>query len=242
MQSGLYVGVSGQIAMKQRLETLANNVANLSTPGFRSEEVRFESLLAQAGQNQISFASTGDTFISRRAGPLSKTDNRLDVAIAGDGWFAFDGPEGRAYTRDGRLQMGVNGVLTTLAGQPILDGGGGPLALDPEGPAPSITRDGMITQGDRQVGALGLFSIPADAKITRIGGSAVLSDKPAQPVLEFTRNGVVQGFLEGSNMNPILEMARLIAVQRLFEGMTAATETSEATLTDAIKTLGSANG
>jgi flagellar basal-body rod protein FlgF len=61
-------------------------------------------------------------------------------------------------------------------------------------------------------------------------------------VLEFTRNGVVQGYLEGSNVNPILEMARLIAVQRLFESMTSANETSEATLTDAIKTLGSANG
>jgi flagellar basal-body rod protein FlgF len=242
MQSGLYVGVSGQIAMRQRLETLAHNVANLNTPGFRSEEVKFESLIAQAGQNQISFASTGDTFMSRRAGPLTKTDNRLDVAIAGDAWLSFNGPEGRAYTRDGRLQMGVNGVLTTLDGQTIVDGGGGPLTLDPQGPTPSITRDGMITQGDRQVGALGLFTIPADAKITRISGSAVLSDRPAQPVLEFTRNGVVQGYLEGSNVNPILEMARLIAVQRLFESMTSANETSEATLTDAIKTLGSANG
>ncbi|HEY8579334.1 MAG TPA: flagellar basal-body rod protein FlgF [Beijerinckiaceae bacterium] len=242
MQSGLYVGVSGQVAMKQRLDTLATNVANMSTPGYRSEEIRFESLLAAAGQTQVNFVSTGDTFVSRRAGPLQKTGGPLEVAVAGDAWMAFDTPEGRAYTRDGRLQMGPNGVLTTLAGQSILDAGGGPLTLDPQGPSPSITRDGMISQGDRQVGAIGLFRLDENARIVRIDGSAVMSDAPAQPVLDFTKNGVAQGFLEGSNVNPILEMARLIAVQRLFESMSSTVETQEATMTDAIKTLGSSTG
>jgi flagellar basal-body rod protein FlgF len=97
----------------------------------------------------------------------------------------------------------------------------------------------MISQKGNQVGALGLFTIDNDAKLSRYGNSGVIPDKPATPVLDFTSNGVAQGFAEGSNVNPIMEMTKLIAVSRAFDGITAATEKSESSLTDAIKTLGS---
>src|SRR3954451_6559244 len=102
MQAGLYVGLSAQIALQKRLETLANNVANANTAGFRAEEVRFETLLAQAGDKSVAYAATGDTFLSRKAGALVKTGNPLDIAVSGDGWLAVQGPGGPVYTRDGR--------------------------------------------------------------------------------------------------------------------------------------------
>ena len=239
MHSGLYVGLSAQIALQQRIETLANNVANATTAGFRAEEVRFEALLAQAGEKEVAFSSTGDTDLSRKAGALVKTGNPLDVAVSGDGWMAFQGPDGPVYTRDGRMQVAEAGALQTLNGQAILDAGGAPITVDPSAGPLSITRDGMVTQGGRQVGAIGLFAIDEDAKLTRAGGSGVVPDRPARPILDFTRHGVVQGFAEKSNVDPVMEMSRLIMVQRLFESMTAGMEASEASLGDAIKTLGS---
>lgn len=239
MQSGLYVGLSAQIALHKRLETLANNVANANTAGFRAEEVRFETLLTQAGEKDVAFSSTGDTFLSRKTGALDKTDNPLDVAVSGDGWMAFQGPNGPVYTRDGRMRITEAGALQTLNGHAVVDAGGAPIVVDPSAGPLSIARDGMITQGARQVGAIGLFALAEDAKLTRFGNSGVVPDRPAAPILEFTRHGFAQGFSEKSNVDPVMEMSRLILVQRLFESLTSSMEASEASVGDAIKTLGS---
>ena len=104
---------------------------------------------------------------------------------------------------------------------------------------PMVSADGMMTQNGQQVGAIGLFSLPADATLTRFDNSAVFTDKPAVPVLDFTQNNVAQGFSEGSNVNPVLEMTKLIEIQRAFDGLANTTQSSESSLTDAIKTLGS---
>jgi flagellar basal-body rod protein FlgF len=97
----------------------------------------------------------------------------------------------------------------------------------------------MITQNGRQVGAIGLFAINPDASLTRGENSSVVPEKPATPILEFTRDGVVQGAVESSNVDPVREMTRLIDVTRAFDGVAAEASQSEASLQDAIKTLGS---
>ena len=97
----------------------------------------------------------------------------------------------------------------------------------------------MITQNGRQVGAIGLFAIDPNASLKRAENSSVVPDKPATPILEFTRDGVVQGAVEASNVDPVREMTRLIEVTRAFDGVAAETSQSEASLQDAIKALGS---
>ncbi|HLH48118.1 MAG TPA: flagellar basal-body rod protein FlgF [Roseiarcus sp.] len=240
MQSGLYVSLSGQVALERRLETIANNIANMNTAGFRADGVSFSAELAKAGDQQVAFASTGDAYITRGAGPLAKTDNPLDLAIQGDGWFAIQTPNGIAYTRDGRMQMTETGALQTVNGYQVLDAGGAPIGLDANAGPPTISADGMITQDGKQISAVGLFSIPDDAKLTRTVNSGVIPDKPANPILDFTQNGVVQGSVEGSNVNPIMEMTKLIKVTRNFDSLSAAMNQSESSLQDAIKTLGGA--
>ncbi|HLJ72879.1 MAG TPA: flagellar basal-body rod protein FlgF [Roseiarcus sp.] len=240
MQSGLYVSLSGQVALERRLETIANNIANMNTAGFRADGVSFSAELAKAGEQQVAFASAGDTYITRGAGPLAKTDNPLDLAIQGDGWFGIQTPNGIAYTRDGRMQMTETGALQTVNGYQVLDAGGAPIGLDPNAGPPTISADGMITQDGKQISAVGLFSIPDDAKLTRTVNSGVIPDKPANPILDFTQNGVVQGSVEGSNVNPIMEMTKLITVTRNFDSLSAAMSQSESSLQDAIKTLGGA--
>ena len=167
MQGNLYVGVSAQVSLQRRLETIAHNVANASTVGFRAEEARFETLLSQAGTDPVAFAVAGPTFLSRRSGELARTENLFDVAVEGDAWLAIQTPAGPTYTRDGRMKMAPTGELQTLNGYPVLDAGGATMLLDANAGPPRIARDGTVTQGNRQVGAIGLFNIDSAAKLTR---------------------------------------------------------------------------
>jgi len=239
MQNGLYVALSAQVALERRLETIADNVANMNTVGFRATGVSFESAMARAGDARLSYASSGSDFISRRLGGLVKTDNPLDFAVQGDGWFGIETTKGIAYTRDGRAKIDESGMLRTLTGDPILDAGGAPILVDAGAGPLAVAADGMITQNGRQVGAIGLFAIDPAAKLTRAEDSGVVPDKPAEPIVEFTRDGVVQGAVESSNVDPVKEMTRLIAVTRAFDGVAAEASQSESSLEDAIKTLGS---
>jgi flagellar basal-body rod protein FlgF len=240
MENGLYVALSAQVALQRRLDTIAHNVANLNTPGFRADGVMFESQLAKAGDNRLAYVSPGTGYIARRAGPLIPTDNPLDTAVQGEGWFAITSGDKTVYTRDGRMQLDETGGLLSMTGAPILDVGGAPIQLDPAAGAPTISKDGMITQAGRQVGAIGLFLLDADAKLTRAGTSGFTSDKPAQPVLDFNTNSIVQGAIEGANVNPVEEMTKLITITRAFDGVASEVSQTENSLQDAIKTLGGA--
>ncbi len=239
MQSGLYVSLSGQIALQRRLETIADNVANASTVGFRAEQVKFETVLSQVPLEPVAFASTGETYISRSSGEFVRTDNPLDVAIEGNAWLAIDTPAGRVYTRDGRLRINQAGELQTLIGHQVLDAGGAPILLDPNAGPPRIARDGTITQGDQQIGAIGLFHIDERAVLTRYENSGVMSDRPAEPILDFVRAGMSQGYIERANVNPVLEMSRLIMLSRSFDSVTNAINETNASLQEAVRTLGS---
>lgn len=238
MQTSLPVALSAQLAMEKRLDTIADNIANSRTAGFRATEVKFESYLSAAGKEPVAFASEGKTYISTKAGELNQTGNPLDVAVNGDAFFAVQGPKGPIYTRDGRMTMTDNGDLLSLAGNPLLDVGGAPLQVNPAGGALTIARDGMISQGGAQVGALGLFEMPAGADLSRAGNSGVVPDRPAVPLVDFGSVSVMQGFSEGSNVNPILEITRLIEVQRAFESAATFTEASEQSLNKAVSMLG----
>jgi flagellar basal-body rod protein FlgF len=239
MQNGLYVAVSAEVALQRRLETIADNVANMNTVGFRATGVSFESEMARSGETNLAYVSPGSDFISRRAGALVKTDNPLDFAVQGDGWFGIQTAAGPAYTRDGRAKIDESGALRTLNGDPILDAGGAPIVIDGSADALTVSADGMINQNGRQIGAIGLFSIDPNAKLRRAENSAVVPDKPATPLLDFTRDGVVQGAVENSNVDAVSEMTRLIDVTRTFDSVAAETSQSESSLQDAIKALGS---
>lgn len=238
MQNGLYVALSSQLALEKRLTTTAQNVANMATSGYRAEETRFSALMAGSGKSAVSFVSSGDSYISRASGQITKTDSPLDVAIQGDAWLSVGGAGGPVYTRDGRLTMDPTGRLTDITGRPVLDPGGSPLLLDPQQGPPVIGRDGSVHQGVNQVGAIGVFTCDPKAAISRSGTNAVTPSLPAKPVQDFTRIGILQGHLEGSNVNPIMEMTKLIAIQRAFESAANLTQQSEASLQDAIKSLG----
>ncbi|WP_152046144.1 flagellar basal-body rod protein FlgF [Aureimonas psammosilenae] len=239
MQTSLPVALSAQLAMEKRLNTIADNIANVRTVGFRAEEVKFETFMSQAAKEPVAFASTGEHYISTRTGEMTQTGNTLDMAVNGKAWFALQGANGPIYTRDGRMTMTEAGDLVSMNGEPVLDVGGAPLQVNPNGGAVTIARDGMMSQNGVQIGAVGLFEMPANAKLTRVGTSGVRPDVAAQPVVDFAGTSVMQGFVEGANVNPVLEMTRLIDVQRAFESASNLIQTSEKSLDDAVSSLGS---
>lgn len=233
-----HVSLSALVALEKRLTTVAHNVANASTAGFRSEELRFESLVPDQ-QSGVAYASTGQTYLSRASGPIRATGNPLDIAVKGDYWLAIQTPEGTAYTRDGRLKMDPDGSLKTVSGYPLLDVGGAELQINPDGGPLKIAADGMITQQGRQLGAVGLFKIPDSAALTRFEASGVKTDKPAEPIVTFTDGGILQGHVEGANVNPVAEITHLISITRAFESIHASINNNSESQLNAIRALGS---
>ncbi len=238
MQTAFNISLSAQMALDKRLTTIAENVANASTIGYRATGVSFESVMSKTAN--ASYASTGADFISRAPGGLTKTDNPLDIAVNGDAWFAIRTPQGVAYTRDGRMKMLETGELQSINGYPILDAANAPITLDPTLGPPRIFNDGMISQGERQAGAIGLFQIDPAASLTRGPNSSVIPSRPATAVINFINNGVAQGHLENANVNPLLEINRLIFAHRTFEQTASAYDTMDNAQRNAVRTLGGA--
>lgn len=238
MIPALAVALSAQTVLMKRLDTIASNVANASTIGYRGDQVNFEELVSSPRGSAFSFPSTGSSALSTNSGALVKTEGNLDLAIQGDGWFAVDTPAGRSFTRDGRFVVSPEGQLVTVTGARVLDVGGAPITIESNGPPPKVARDGMITQGNAQVGAVGLFRLDHGASFQRLEGALIMSDRPADPIVDFGRNGVQSGFLESSNVSPVVEISRLIAVQRMFSTVSNGVESTENNVEQAIKMLG----
>jgi flagellar basal-body rod protein FlgF len=238
MQTGLYVAVSSQIALEKRMNTLADNVANSATVGFRSTEVKFNQLLCDTRPTKVSFVSEGQEFLNTNNGGLNRTGNTLDFAIKGDAWFQIDTPGGAALTRDGRFTLTEAGDLVTLRGYPVLDAGGAPIQLNSQAGDIKVGADGAIQQNGTQIAALGLYQANFSNGFTRYDNSAVMPNAQAEPVIDRFDVGVMQGYVEESNVNAVQEMSQLIMVSRAFENITALMRDSEGSLDEAIKTLG----
>ena len=240
MQSGLYVALSSQIALERRLTTIADNLANMNTVGFRATQLKFDDVMTRAEGTRVDYVSEGEEYISTQNGGLTQTKNPLDFATKGDTWFSIDTPSGKAITRDGRFSMLETGALVTLEGYPVLDPGGGPISLNPAAGPPDMSNDGTLYQNGQPVATLGLFEADVGPNFQRAGNSAIIPSQEPQPVVDRADAGVVQGYVEQANINPIQQMTQMITVSRAFENVTQLMRDSETSMSDAIKTLGGA--
>ena len=231
MQTGLYVSLSSQLALDRRLTTLADNVANSTTVGFRATEVKFNQVVSDQKVADVSFVSQG-------SGGITETGGTLDFAIKGDAWFQVETPSGPTLTRDGRFTLTDAGELVTLNGYPVLDAGGGPIQIDATNGAIQLSADGQLNQNGRPVASLGLFSADLSGGFTRAGNSGIISTIPPEPVVDRVDAGVVQGYVEESNVNAIGEMTQLIQVTRAFESIASLMRDSEESMNEAVRTLG----
>lgn len=222
MDTTAYVALSRQVALMREMTVLANNVANVGTTGFRAERTLFDTVLRRAGPaGEVAFVQDVGTAHDLRPGPLAATGSPLDVAIDGDGWLAFAAADGTGYSRGGRLQLAADGTLTDSAGRPLLDDAGAPIALPAADGEVSIAADGTVSTRTGPIARIGLARF-ADPRALRPRGDGLWTTAEA-PLPSTAR--LVQGMLEGSNVEPVLEMTRLIETTRAFEGTQRLIET-----------------
>ena len=202
MQSSLYVALSAQVALQNRLDTIAQNVANGTSVGYRGSEMKFNAVMSQMTEPQVSFVSSGSGVIKRSSGQFVRTGNPLDVAVKGDGWLSIQTASGQAYTRDGRMRMSTAGDLVSMTGAPILDAGGAPLQLDPTAGKPSIGDDGAIMQGQNRVGVLGLFTLQGNAQLSQSRGQCLYIEYPCNSYCGLCRERCRAGFCRAVEREP----------------------------------------
>lgn len=215
MEAAGYTTLNRQSGLLREMRTVANNIANTATTGFKQEGIIFSEYVIGTGEGpSLSMASGRIGHTSFLQGPLAETGSSLDVAIEGDGFFLIDTPSGERLTRSGHFSLSDQGDLVTSDGFPVLDAGGAPLFVPPgEGPL-LISTDGTISRSGAPLGQIGLFQALDPSQLEREGGVSFRSPGDFEPVDEPRMR---QGFLENSNVNPVLQVARMIEVQRAYE-------------------------
>ena len=218
MNRGIYATATGMLASQKWLDVVANNLANVSTNGFKRDELAFQDAFVRemrlnGGKGaEIGSLGSGATLVQQytvfEQGPINPTGNSLDVAINSEkGLFSVETPQGVRYTRDGSFGLDANRQLVTKQGFPVLDDNGNPIEL-PEGPV-AITDNGTIRAGDLEVGKIGVYE--GTFHKTAAGLYASLdAETVAEPTLK-------AGALEGSNVNAVEAMIQMITVNRTFE-------------------------
>lgn len=236
MQTQIYVGLSGQLALQHQLDVVANNVANMNTVGFRGEAALFDAHMERTqDRRQVAFVLDRFTYTDMRSGDYQKTGNPLDVALSGDGWLQVQTPGGTRYTRDGRLSLDAAGTLVTLNGAPVLDAGGGTIQLPNDVSGIQILKDGTISDGERNFGRLGAVRLPDNQAMKHEAGGLYVS--AGQPV-EATDVEIHQGMVEQSNVQPVVAMTQLIELSKAYEMAKSLVDGGDETLRGAIHTIG----
>lgn len=238
METGIYVSLSSQLATERRLSTIADNIANVNTTGFRETQVRFGELLGRNKSARVSFVEPAEGFLSSTQGAVNQTGNDLDFAISGDGWFLVDTPTGPAITRDGRFSINPEGLLTTLDGFPVLDQGESPVQINRSAGTISSDKSGILYQNGSIIGSIGVFDATAPDETRRIGSLAMLPEGEAVAAVDRSGFSVQQGFVEQSNVNAVKQITTLIAVQRNFEQTNSLMQQSEQSLSELVRLLG----
>ncbi|HEY0759308.1 MAG TPA: flagellar basal-body rod protein FlgF [Acidisarcina sp.] len=217
MDSGFYAACTALKSRTEALDTIANNLANASTAGYRARHNVFSSMLATAGGAQLSdlnqttnnYGVLSSTRLDLSQGALQKTGNDLDVAISGPGFFAVQTAAGVRYTRNGNFHSSSKGQLVTASGDPVL-GDKGPIAI--VGTPVSISPDGTISANGAVAGHLRVVEFASTSDLTSVGenyySAPALAGKPA------TASTLEQGALETSNVNPVISVVEMISAQR----------------------------
>jgi flagellar basal-body rod protein FlgF len=222
MDSGYYAACAGLSAQTEALELVANNLANLSTAGYRGQQATFRSLLA--GSTRISssplnaavnnFGVLSGSRADLSSGPLNATGNPLDLAVAGSGFFVVQSSTGLLYTRNGSFHSTSDGRLVTADGNVVL-GEQGPIDLP--GGAVTVSSDGTVSVNGAVVAQIRLAEFSPNTNLSAVGDA--LYSAPNGSALPPASSSIRQGMLEGANVSPVEGVVQLITIQRNAEMM-----------------------
>ncbi|MEM9958094.1 MAG: flagellar hook-basal body complex protein [Pseudomonadota bacterium] len=231
-----YIAITRQSSLLKELNSVANNVANMSTPGFKREGVVFSEHVEalDVAEGSISLATAGAYYVDLTQGSLKQTNGQFDLAIEGPGFFQIDTPEGLRLTRSGSFSLNAEGQIVTMDGRALLGDGGGPI-VTPQGVSDfSIAADGTISADGDPIDRVGLVDV-APETLRREGANLFSTTGALGPAPD---GRVLQGFVEGSNVNPVQEISRLVEVQRAYELSQSFLEQEDERIMKTVQTMG----
>jgi flagellar basal-body rod protein FlgF len=231
MENALLVGLSRQMTLERQLDVVANNLANVNTNGFKSDQMMFEEYLSSGAHEdnfkmadrRVSYVQDRGTFHDMAEGSAQQTNNPLDVAIDGSGFLAVQSAGGELYTRDGNLHLSNTGQLVTSNGDLVL-GNSGPIVFQPTDHDINISPDGTITvlegasRADSIRGKLRVVNF-ADAQKLLKQGNNLYSAGDGGGAQQDLKSTVRQGYVEKSNVNSVVEMSRMIEINRAYSNI-----------------------
>ncbi len=235
MEAAGYATLSRQSGLMREMRVIANNIANSATTGYRQEGLIFSEFVQTApGQESLSMSRANIFNTSMEQGQLTKTGGTFDFAVEGDGFFMVETPQGERLTRSGAFSPNSAGDLVTMDGYRVLDAGRAPLFVPPDAGKIEVGADGSISANGRLLGQLGLFKPVENHTLVREDGVMFRVEGEIEETLDAN---VLQGFLEGSNVNAISEVTRMIEVQRAYEMGQSFLESEDERIRNAIKNL-----
>ena len=215
MSSGIYVATAGAVAQSNALDATANNIANASTAGFHGDRVTFREALTAARSPDVASVGAGTARIDSQAGALTQTENPLDLALEGDGYFGVATPNGARYTRAGNFQLDQARNLVTADGFQVRGAGGAPINVPADAGDIAIAVDGTVSAGGNEIGKLELVRF-APNQLKREGGTLFsATGRPLTTELPKVRSGM----LEASNVNVVRGVVDLVKVSRTYESL-----------------------
>lgn len=238
MENSIYLGLSRQMALQNNMDTIANNVANVNTPGFRGQNLLFHEFISDPAGSKLdplSFVYDDGQYEVTAPGPVKTTGNPLDIALDGPGFIGVVAPSGKvAYTRAGNFQLGAGGILETSAGYPVSSTGGSSITIPADSTEINIDEKGGIHNQNGQVGQIKIAEFGDVKTLQALGHNLYLPSAPEQPA---TKTRVKQGVLEGSNVEPVIEMTRMIDTLRSFQNVQNVLQSENDRLRSAIRQL-----
>lgn len=238
MDNAGYVSLTRQTGLWKEMQVVANNVANMSTSGFRREGVVFsEDIAALPNEGGgLAMAAARARFTDPSQGAMSKTGNPMNLAIQGHGYFMIETPDGNRLTRAGAFALNTEGEIVNPDGLRLLDIGSAPIFIPPDAAHVSISQDGTVSADGNPLAQVGIFEVQDEAALSRQHGT--LFDPGKDEPVPMQAPTVLQGFVEGSNVNPVTEMARMIEVQRTYEMGMKFMENEDKRIRNVTRTLG----
>ena len=236
MESPVYVLLSQQEALQRQMDIVAQNIANVNTTGYKSNDVLFQDFLVKP-DSHFSHHMVLDraTLRNTSQGAFAKTENPLDIAISGQGYFAVQTPQGTQYTRQGTFQMDAEGNIVTADGYALLSGGGSTVAIPTNAQSIQIALDGTISTENGKVGRLQVVKFVNEQLMKQTYGGFYKTDEAPEVDEEAQLH---QGMVESSNVKSVTEMTHVLEISRAYERIAHLIDAENQRLTNAIRSLG----
>lgn len=247
MENVLLVGLSRQMALRRELDVIANNVANVNTTGFKARSARFAEFLGPVARaetfpgrdRRVSFVIDQGTPLDMSGGSIERTENPLHVAMRGDAFFSVQTRGGQTrFTRDGAFEINARGQLVTAAGNQVL-GENGPIEISTNETNPRISEDGQVITDQGTRGRLRMVRFNNPRNMRSEGDNLFSTTDASLPAGPQAR--VQPGAVERSNVKPVIEMSRLVEVQRAYSSITGVLGRADEMRRDAIRRLADLN-